>query len=316
MAVDSNEGRFDSSEDLSEVSFGISKTKVAPAAVEMVQGFPSRPVDTSRQSAIATSSVESTQICADQLDLGTGCDVLGSVGDDIGTSRIELRAKPTEIDTEDEEFSIESEPSHGNDDHDSTLAVANLTDYFQIVRPPNTRGRPKQKPWAVKARQNQAVAMSEPTYKASHEKLLQLKRARLYQAKKSGTLEVQLALEIAGIRVLAYSTVALMRKCQTSVKPIKKIKIAYADLLDLAAKESHTDDPATICLVRIPTYERLTRQTLETQMELSPQGWSISNLPLTQPLFVLWHNSRSLCARLCLTQFPFDDPRSWPGRPQ
>lgn len=77
------------------------------------------------------------------------------------------------------------------------LASAKLTDDFQIVSPPKSKGRPKQKPRAVTAKRNQAIVMVEedlemherqmslltvyelldgdPIYKLTHEKLLQFK---------------------------------------------------------------------------------------------------------------------------------------------
>ncbi|GMF39202.1 unnamed protein product [Phytophthora fragariaefolia] len=85
--------------------------------------------------------------------------------------------------------------SSGRDDHSSRLALANLTEDFQILSSPKARGRPKQKSRAVKAKRNQAIAMvhndldmherqmglltvyellhGETTYKSTHEKLLQ-----------------------------------------------------------------------------------------------------------------------------------------------
>ncbi|EEY58905.1 uncharacterized protein PITG_11904 [Phytophthora infestans T30-4] len=92
---------------------------------------------------------------------------------------------------------LEVETSHENDNHSAMLASAKLTDDFQIVSPPKSKGRPKQKPRAVTAKRNQAIVMVEedlemherqmslltvyelldgdPIYKLTHEKLLQFK---------------------------------------------------------------------------------------------------------------------------------------------
>ncbi|KAE8952957.1 hypothetical protein PR002_g32526, partial [Phytophthora rubi] len=202
--------------------------------------------------------------------------------------------------TEGEAFGVGNAPSAETGDQGPTLALANLTDDFQIVSPPKARGRPKKNPQAVKAKRKQAVAMVQddldmherqmslltvyelldgvPTYKSSHETLLQFKQfmfaskpkppiaheiAKLpptkplmrpeevvrifpmelinkctakvtaYQAKKQGTLEMQLALEIVGVGVFANSTVALMRKWHTAAKTVKKIKRALTWIAQL-----------------------------------------------------------------------------------
>eukprot|EP00644_Phytophthora_capsici_P011791 jgi/Phyca11/106187/e_gw1.12.470.1 len=137
-------------------------------------------------------------------ETGTGGDELVSDGDELvsvgtetGTGGGELVAEPAQTPTEAEEVNIESETSHEKDGPNSTLALANLTDAFQIMSPPKSKGRPKQKPRVVKAKRNQTIAMvqeyldmherrmslltvyellnGEPIYKSTHEKLLQFK---------------------------------------------------------------------------------------------------------------------------------------------
>ncbi|ETO63378.1 hypothetical protein F444_18879 [Phytophthora nicotianae P1976] len=177
-------------------------------ALEVGQVIPRQAEDVS-QRMVSASSVESTQVCADQSgsvgdEPDSGDDQSGSVGDNLvsvaiemGADGDELDAEPAQIATEAERVSIESETSQDNDDHSSMLALANLTDDFQIMSPPKTKGRPKQKPRAVKAKWNQTIAMvqedldmherqmslltvyelldGEPVYKSTHEKLLQFK---------------------------------------------------------------------------------------------------------------------------------------------
>ncbi|ETM53708.1 hypothetical protein L914_02841, partial [Phytophthora nicotianae] len=250
--------------DSEEVSETLEVEQVIPRQVEDVS-----------QSVATASSVESTQVCADQSgsvgdELDTGGDQSGSVGDELVSVAIEtsadgdeLDAEPAQIATEAEGVSIESDTPQDNDDHSSMLALANLTDDFQIMSPPKTKGRPKQKPRAVKAKWNQTIAMvqedldmherqmslltvyelldGEPVYKSTHEKLLQFKEflfankpkppiaheiSKLPPIKPLMRPEKVLALEIVGVGVFANSTISLMRKWHTAVKFIKKIKRA------------------------------------------------------------------------------------------
>ncbi|ETP04501.1 hypothetical protein F441_18732 [Phytophthora nicotianae CJ01A1] len=243
-------------------------------ALEVGQVIPRQAEDVS-QRMVSASSVESTQVCADQSgsvgdEPDSGDDQSGSVGDNLvsvaietGADGDELDAEPAQIATEAERVSIESETSQDNDDHSSMLALANLTDDFQIMSPPKTKGRPKQKPRAVKAKWNQTIAMAqedldmherqmslltvyelldgEPVYKSTHEKLLQFKEfllaskpkppiahemSKLPPTKPLMRPEMVLALEIVGVGVFANSTISLMRKWHTAVKFIKKIKRA------------------------------------------------------------------------------------------
>jgi hypothetical protein len=149
------------------------------AVLEVVQAISSSQVATASPSVASASSVVSTQVCADPLSEGTGDDQSGSVGNAIsavgnemgagddelglagnetGSGDDELGAEPAEVVTRADEVSTESEAPHKND-NGSTLALANLTEDFQIMSPPKSKGRPKQKSRAVKAKRNQAVAM-------------------------------------------------------------------------------------------------------------------------------------------------------------
>ncbi|KAG6599751.1 uncharacterized protein IUM83_13219 [Phytophthora cinnamomi] len=155
-----------------------------------------------QESRALDCGVQNTQVCADPPDsgtadeqLGTGGDEFGSVGNGTYTGGDEMEEDPTSIATEAEQASFQSETPHENDDHGSTLTLANVTDYYQIMSPPKSKGRPKQKPRNVKAKRNQAIVMvqedlgmhkrqmslltvyelldGELNYKSTHEKLLQ-----------------------------------------------------------------------------------------------------------------------------------------------
>ncbi|KAG6587334.1 uncharacterized protein IUM83_02995 [Phytophthora cinnamomi] len=186
------------------VSQQTTDSELVSEATEVVQDIPSRQVDTVIQTVASASSLESTQVCADPPDsgtgdeqLGTGGDEFGSVGNETYTGGDEMEEDPTSIATDAEQASFQSETPHEKDDHGSTLTLANVTDDFQIMSPPKSKGRPKQQPRTVKAKRNQAIAMvqedlgmhelqmslltvyelldGEPNYKLTHEKLQQFK---------------------------------------------------------------------------------------------------------------------------------------------
>ncbi|KAI9984438.1 hypothetical protein PInf_005786 [Phytophthora infestans] len=303
------------------VSHQTRDSEVVTEVMGVVQVITSRQEDTTSQSVASVSYVESTQVCPDQsgsvgIETGTGGGEVVSFGNETGATGGELVSDENETGTHGDELvsvgnetsgaggGLEVETSHENDDHSAMLASAKLTDDFQIVSPPKSKRRPKQKPRAVTAKRNQAIVMVEedlemherqmslltvyelldgdPIYKLTHEKLLQFKellfatkpkppiaheiaklppptkplmrpeevmrifpiqlinkctsKVTAYQAKKPGTLEMQLALEIVGVGVFANSTVSLMRKWHTAVKFVKKIKraITWIDRLDFA----------------------------------------------------------------------------------
>ncbi|GMF46049.1 unnamed protein product [Phytophthora fragariaefolia] len=162
--------------------------------------------DGEAMSSVASgSSIESTQVCVEPQAQRPGSDELCSAGDvvdtgpnGLGTRNEELGTGPVEEGKEDDEFGVDIEPSAESGGQGSTLSHANLSDDFRIVSPPKSRGRPKKKPQAVKAKRKHAVTLIQndmdmhernmsllvvndllggvPAYKSSHEKLLQFKQ--------------------------------------------------------------------------------------------------------------------------------------------
>ncbi|GMF51901.1 unnamed protein product [Phytophthora fragariaefolia] len=163
-------------------------------------------------SAASGSSIESAQVCVEPKAQRPGSDELGSAGDGVDTGPNELGTVPNELGTrneglgrgpveegkEDDEFGVDIEPSAESGGQGSTLPHANLSDDFRIMSPPKSRGRPKKKPQVVKAKREHTVTLIQndldiherkmsllvvidllggaPTYKSSHEKLLQFKQ--------------------------------------------------------------------------------------------------------------------------------------------
>ncbi|POM61179.1 LOW QUALITY PROTEIN: hypothetical protein PHPALM_29844, partial [Phytophthora palmivora] len=124
-----------------------------------IEAIPSGQVNDESQGVSSASSVEITRVCATLPDLTTGGDDLGAGGHELGADGDGLGAGGHETGTEAENVCIESDTPHETEDHNSRLALAILTDDFQIMSPPKARGRPKQKPRVVKAKRNQAIAM-------------------------------------------------------------------------------------------------------------------------------------------------------------
>ncbi|GMF54375.1 unnamed protein product [Phytophthora fragariaefolia] len=133
-----------------------------------------------------------------------------------------------------------------------------------------------------------------------------------YQARKPGTLEMQLALEIVGVGVFANSTIALMRKWHTAEKSIKKIKraLTWIERLDFTRHGNSSfyveDDPVVPTLleglpilsnecadmVELATKETLSAQVMQMILHkifgadssvriLEPSNLGISNRAIT-----------------------------------
>ncbi|KAK1934612.1 Zinc finger SWIM domain-containing protein 3 [Phytophthora citrophthora] len=259
----------------------------------------------------ASASAQNTQVATPSTDYLVNAHMITSSANSVGvTGNGELGTDELGAMSSGAELGNENEQPEVDVDRGVTLGLATLTNEFEIVSPPNARGRPKQKPAAVKSKRKQAIEMvqqnldmhgreinlltfqqfifgSKPKPPIAHEiaKLPSTKQLGLpeevvrifpmqqinkctakvtaYQAKKPGTFEGQLTLEIVGVGVFAYSTIALMRKWHTAVKAVDfscidnssfyverdstlplliqdwpLLPSKHADMIDLAAKDT------------------------------------------------------------------------------
>ncbi|ETN07553.1 hypothetical protein PPTG_13415 [Phytophthora nicotianae INRA-310] len=137
-----------------------------------------------------------SDVRSDGIVVGTGISEMGASCDELVSNNAAL---VTEQHFTDEVGSrVEEQASSGNfNTQVPTLSVGGLKSEFEILSPPRSKGRPKQKSRAVKAKRKKAVAMVQedmamherqrnlatireilkgaPTYESSHECILQFK---------------------------------------------------------------------------------------------------------------------------------------------
>ncbi|GMG18186.1 unnamed protein product [Phytophthora fragariaefolia] len=216
-------------------------------------------------------------------ELGTGRKELGTVPNELGTRNEELGTGPVEEGKEDDEFGVDIEPSAESGGQGSTLSHANLSDDFRIVSPPKSRGRSKKKPQAVKAKRKHAVTLIQndwdmherrmsllvvndllggvPTYKSSHEKLLQFKQFMFTSRPKS-----PIAHELT--------------KLPPTKPPIRLEEVVRVFPMELINKYT----------AKVTAYQAKHRGTLEMQVALEIVGLGVS-ANSTVALMRKWHTA-------------------------